>query len=718
MPEYRNIPLNSDCYSEVAQPGERTLCVTIPEMVECGVSENTLKDGLRRYRQGLVCCWPHHKEGRTIYLHYEGLKPTYQKLIQSILMNGLSPDEWYNQKGRLNDLSKLFKPCLNITLADEKFLSDAKLPNGQSIPMDDMAKYREACMWLAFLTTCDKKVRIKQQGYTSSTKFWEDVCFCLDKQGVKLPGSYTKLREKIRIYKEQGVACVIDARTCTNNNAAKVYEEEQLGVLVTLIGNPKNLDCAQIARVYNEVATVKGWETITTTTVWNYKQKYDLETYAGRNGLQAFRNNVAMQVKRSGPQNPMSFWSLDGWDAELYYQMQTTDSKGHKVTTYHNRLTVVVVLDAYNKYPIGYAIGDRESANLIQLALKDAMDHTRGLLGAYYKPLQTQSDHYAMKQMTPYYEALSKHFTPARVKNAKAKPIERYFHYLNKTYFQLLFGNWSGQGVKCKGQPNIDYLDANKKKFPDRTGCMQQIISVLEKEREVKRAEFTERWIQVSEENRLPLTRENYLYLFGTRHTETNRLQGDGLTPTLLGIERSYDCFDIRFRKQRLTSWQVIYDKDDLSTVLVTDKTEKERFLLQDKFVQPIALADRKEGDYTELKVVDSYNKAVLEPYVTEKISGANELAYSVWENTPALRGKLSGLLLSDSRGQHKDYLKPAALMKSEEDLAAEMEEKEKKAIVQVQERRVRKEKRQAAKEHEAIYDAYLEETVDYSKYK
>ena len=45
------------------------------------------------------------------------------------------------------------------------------------------------------------------------------------------------------------------------------------------------------------------------------------------------------------------------------------DKKDGKATTYTNRITMVVVLDACCKYPIGYAIGLHESPALIREAL-------------------------------------------------------------------------------------------------------------------------------------------------------------------------------------------------------------------------------------------------------------------------------------------------------------------------------------------------------------
>ena len=111
MPGYRDIPKDAPCYSIVAGPGERTLCITVAEMIECGVSEDTIYHGFKRYRNGEVSCWPHHKEGKTVYLHYKGLKPTYQATIRAVLMDNLTPEEWYDRNGRLTGLYSQHTGC-------------------------------------------------------------------------------------------------------------------------------------------------------------------------------------------------------------------------------------------------------------------------------------------------------------------------------------------------------------------------------------------------------------------------------------------------------------------------------------------------------------------------------------------------------------------------------------------------------------------------------
>ena len=91
--------------------------------------------------------------------------------------------------------------------------------------------------------------------------------------------------------------------------------------------------------------------------------------------------------------------SLDGWTVELLYQKTKTDSKGHNITTYTNRLTIVVVLDPCVDYPMGYAVGDHECPELIKAALRNAAIHSRELTGEMLRYNQVQSDRYAITRL-------------------------------------------------------------------------------------------------------------------------------------------------------------------------------------------------------------------------------------------------------------------------------------------------------------------------------
>lgn len=722
MPEYRNIPTNAACYSDVAKPEERTLCVTVPEMVQCGVSENTILYGVKMQRKDTIHCWPHHKEGNTIYLHYSGLKANYQAMIRKVLMDDLSVEEWYNRNGRVQAIRERLLPYAYLTADDETALDAATYPTGERLSPEAREKAAEACRWLSLFTRLRTKKVVKDIGYDTVGELYDDVTFLIARQGISLPTAYVKLRKKIREYEAEGAICCVDMRGQSNKNAAKVYTEDQTALLRTICGRSASYNAQQIANFYNLVAEAKGWDTISRRSALNYLNEYHLIVEAGRNGSEAFRNKISMQPRRKRPTEALSFWSLDGWTVELYYQKDVKGPDGKITHTYTNRLTAVVVLDATCDYPVGYAIGEGESVKLIAEAVKNAIDYVHDTLGGPYRPYQIQSDHYGIKSMGTVYNDVAEYFTPARVKNAKSKPIERYFRYLNENYCQLLYGNsnWSGFGVKTRGkkQPNIDVLELRKRNFPYKEGVIQQIHWIFQLEREKKRKTWMEAWLRMPEGDRLTLSRENYLLNFGIRNDRTIRMQAGCLAPTILGEQRAYDTFDLNFRKNPLQSWTVMYDERDLSTILVTNETKKERYLLNAVHEQPMALRDREGGDFEALKAIDNFNKNVLEPSVIETVNKDEETVKNLLSQTPELEGWRTVNMLTDSRGQQKAYLQHSTLIKSEEDLVAEMEDKIRLNAVKTARKHKLDEEKRAKKAAEAAYEDYALSKIDLSKFQ
>ena len=137
---------------------------------------------------------------------------------------------------------------------------------------------------------------------------------------------------------------------------------------------------------------------------------------------------------------------------------------------------------------------------------------------------------------------------------------------------------------------------------PDEEGVRRQIEGIIQMERQRKVAQLRKMMENLPDERRLPLTREQYLLNFGAETGFRNAIEGGGLRPTILGIKRDYDCFDINFRRYAGERWTVKYDPDDLGEVLAVSEDGSLRFMLTEKYVQPMALADRKPGDAAELK--------------------------------------------------------------------------------------------------------------------
>lgn len=506
-------------------------------------------------------------------------------------------------------------------------------------------------------------------------EFWKRAAKALpriaDRWPNSLPQNARRLQEKYNLYIREGYASLI-SKKFNNSNSAKVNDEYKESVLTALIADGRNLDNAQIARVYNTVAGSMNpqWKKITASAVAARRKKYELVTEAPRRGAGEFRNTMSMQVARRRPSAAMLFWTVDGWLGEIYYQKTT-----ERGTTYANRLTMVVVLDTSCDYPVGYAVGEQENSALITEALRNAVEHTAELFGRRYRACQIQSDRYAIKRMTPVYETVGDKVTPARAHNAKAKVIEPYFKYLNKTYAQY-FGSFSGFGVTSRkeGQPSAEWLNANRHNFPDEQELRGILANIIATERRIKHDRYMELWEATPQERRLPMSDESWLLTFGRSTGYRNVLEGSGLRPTIGGRKMQYDCFDPAFRRHTSVRWEVRYDPDNLSHALAVSEDGSLRFMLEEKYVQPMALAERTEGDAEQLKRVMDFNRA-LEDGIEEQLDRMHRNNEELFAHNSQLDNTLGKHLLIDSRGQHKDRYNQRRLKSGTMDTEAEEEE-------------------------------------------
>lgn len=234
------------------------------------------------------------------------------------------------------------------------------------------------------------------------------------------------------------------------------------------------------------------------------------------------------------------------------------EEKRYMYTTYTNRKTMVVVLDACEKYPVGYAIGDHESPALIREALRNAIQHTKELFGERYKPLQLQSDNYQKKVMVPFYEAMTKYYTPAALGNAKSKIVEPYFKHLNVEYCQKQ-ANWSGFGLTADkdNQPNLEVLNQNHKFIPDEATVIAQLEAIIAQERAKKIDAYRAAWERTEEARKMPFGIEEYLMLMGETTGRTNKITGSGLFIEFMGERICFDSFDLSLRDHYNEDWIV-----------------------------------------------------------------------------------------------------------------------------------------------------------------
>lgn len=557
------------------------------------------------------------------------------------------------------------KPFVDTIVPDGaaiNFFELFELPGGRRLDTNKQQEYsNNAAILNTFRTMIERANSARaKHGKTRLNRrdFWKRAATALpqlaDRYPNSLPNNPARLQEKFNEYVRKGYACLISGKFL-NRNAAKVDTGVQENILVQLMADPRNLSNTQICDLYNVLAKTQEWPEITTEPIKELRRKYDLLTTGGRLGETRFRNQKTMQAKRARPVLPLLYWTVDGWTAELLYQENTVNRNGHSVTTYTNRLTLVVVLDPCMNYPIGYAIGRKETPELIREALRNAANHTAELFGSRYRTNQLQSDNYGRGALKPAYEVVGEKYTPARAHNAKAKVIEPYFNTFNRTYCQMC-PNWSGFGITSNKnlQPNSEFLNKNRHNFPDEAGCRAQLIAMVEMDRASKRDDYVALFGKLPADRRLPLSDEQYLLNFGAETGRKNAIEGQGLCPTIDGIKRSYDSFDIRFREHAHVRWKVKYDPDNLDKVLAVSEDGSLRFMLESKYVQPMALAERKEGDAEQLARIEQFNKQ-MESQLTEQLALSHSKVLEFFNDNPQL-DVATRLLLCDSKGQNKEH--------------------------------------------------------------
>ena len=456
-----------------------------------------------------------------------------------------------------------------------------------------------------------------------------------------LPVSGDRLRKKFNDYRLHGYEVLVHGLTGKESNH-KGRTEEVNAVIEALVASGAKLNDAQVAKVAETLGVRIGRRR-----VQEVRKRNETMLTASREGRRRHENAVAMQVDRERPTMPLKMWSLDGWTAELYYQ-ESVPGQGK---TYWKRLVVEMVVDVMNDYPIGYAIGEQEDAELITRALQNAVHHTREVFGGYYAPWQIQSDHYALKSMTPKYGALAKYVVPARVGNAKAKPVERYFAYLESEYLWVMVNN-GGHNITARTLANDEWLNARKYQFPDRAGVEAQIGRIVEIERSRKIGAMREAWRAGEEDMKRVLNMEGYLLAYGETG-KGNMLTPNGLKLIREGVEYKFDSFDIEMRKHGGERWTLRYDLGDMNQALAVSEDGTLRYMVETKKRVPMALVDYKEEDWRALAEYRDFNERLAgeaEAHVVKARVMARD-----YVTRAQLESPLSGLLLTDGKGRHKD---------------------------------------------------------------
>jgi hypothetical protein len=600
-------------------------------------------------------------------------------------------------------------PIKKLVIKDpkaEEFYRNYRFNETTPLPIERQRDYTTAASWLNFLLDIrqDRTIITKTLGI-SSPIFFQNVETIIKTNSICLPGSYRKLQAKIVEYQANGYECLIHGNYC-NKAAAKIgktvegFDEDiankQTSLIRAIASKHQNFNASQIARHLKPVFEAYNWKMIGTRRLRMILHGMKHITISGSRGTHAHDNTFAKHIRRKKPPYPLFFWTIDGWTVEMYYQDETG---------YTNRLTMVVVLDPFNDYPIGFAIGDRENTDLIKQSLRNALLHVKELFGDVYRPWQLQSDRYGIKQLKPFYENVGHLATPARVGNAKAKPVESFFNRFNETYCKPKL-SWSGHNItaRAENQPNREYLNKIKTSFPTRAEVVNHLELSMRHLRETKKTTYLDKWNKALPADKVLMNKENELEVLGLTTGYTYNIGPNGIVLTIAGNTISFDSDDLALRKLLHFKWIPYYDPENLSKILAVSEDKKHKFLLSEtlRVSMDIKSLTKKEREY--LYQVQQYNKEQKLDVVKTREQDAEvvkELLGPLQLNDmqeAALKG-----MFTYENGQQKEAIQDAKGLKN---LKAKQEREDAKSI------------KEQEKHFNDLRMAYINSRVDFSKYE
>ena len=533
------------------------------------------------------------------------------------------------------------QPILQSLEFDNKaqdFYHNYTLPNGTKLPSSNynlngkpqinyVQRYTECATWLNMLIRLiNDKAALKRELNIPIMKFWETACDMIKTKKVSLPATPKRLKLKIKDYQLGGYEALIEKHKFGNNYSKKIVGEVAEALLKELLSLRNKHADTTIAEEYNKWAVSEGLQTITPEAVGYWRKKWKTELILERNGMGKTYTKLSKQGKRARPTAPLLLINSDDNVLDIYFRAAGND---------WHRPVLYVVIDAYNDYILGYAMGVSVTKELVKEAYRNAHRHVMELTGGAYCWQQLQTDRWGISgknttELEHFYNSMGT-FTPAGLKNSQAKYVERSFGTVWHTVLKKMFpSNYSGHNLTAKQKLNPDGLKPAF--FPNIDDAPKQVDLFIQAMRQTNRkgSELTrqQEWLQAfkaSEKSQSKLlSNEMRLQIFGKRHNYLNTITSSGVTPTLLGKERVYELSQATIFEHMDKKVQVIYDEHDLSQVLITDGKGL-RFLANEYKLLPSAIADYKEGDKQRIANLLE-EKKTLQPVIQQLIESRKEV--------------------------------------------------------------------------------------------
>ncbi len=572
---------------------DNVLFIEFAEMEACNIARRT------------ILSWDNIKDPtdkRKILISYRTLKSKYQELIISrfgdpyIYVRNITIKQYLRMDAKAID-----------------FYTNYRTANCSVLPAHKIKQCTVCANWINLLLELDSNWNKykKALGMTAKPELYAAVIKIIEAETIKLPNTYQRLRRKINEYKEQGYESLI-SRKLGNTNSKKVKDELNSALLIEMISHPAQYDDTFISIKYNKAAEGMGFKTITPVTVGNYRHKHAVIIKGYRQGKDVWYDNAGKVIHQKRPSAPLLLINSDDNELDVFFQQIKVNKAGQNITHHYYRPTLYVVIDAFNDYILGYAIGDTNTKDLIKAAYLDAANHIRQLTGGRYFWQQIKTDRWGIDRerkndLSQWFSCMAA-FTPTQLGNSRGKVIEQTFRGNWSSKLRELFPrNYSGHNITAKKKVNRDWLESNKKDFPtieQAAGLVEGFINemrlIMDRTTgKTKQRQWLDAFNTMAEDKKRLITDEQHLLLLGLDHTnpysnqpETNTITKSGLQSVINGSKYIFEVPADQFLNTIGKKVNIKYDPYDLSSILAISSDEKTRLVCSQYQQMPMALAD------------------------------------------------------------------------------------------------------------------------------
>jgi ribosomal protein L25 (general stress protein Ctc) len=601
-------------------PKGNIICVTKEELVPLCIQEGSFKKALYRQRKGIVSCWPYHKEGNKVFVHYDGIKPEYQEKLKDAFCDGKEPKVWLKEQEQQekHEEQKAQTTALELAIvkALENYNSYLKYYDGYKDELRrKAAKNASAIVAAAEFITANK---IKPK----SLKFYRELGL-LFQQYEQKPTNERRLSQKVNAYLEgTPIQEIVTVPRAGNNNRA-LYREADAKTQETIKGwmlqltDGRNYSDAMIIRTILQNCKIHQFDKIPSKgTLGNWLNANDIK-FLSANDRYGSNNRNSNKYNGYVPLDKPLFgndvWHVDGTRLNIIPHKTDYNFKAKALGTGKNRkakatdykfLYIIAIRDAHSGDIVGEWYGYTESRYAYAAALHSACMNTGALphtlILDHFPGHNTEEWKGVVKTLEESY-GVDVQYTSFATGKAQ---VERFFGTLQSVFLSRS-NLYYGEGIKStrrSAHRTEEYIKQATKEAKKAGFNFEQAIelanTVVQAYRNTPLSDYSRKYEKIEHSpaqlfaksdkpNQIALQPVDFVKLFWLRRKIS--LLNQMFSMTVMHEECYYMVKDYNFIKDNTgKEFEVRYDPFDLSTIYVFDIETKVMVDSYDRWKKPV----------------------------------------------------------------------------------------------------------------------------------